>query len=322
MVKIDEAKAKQLGISVSDILQTMQVYYGSTFASDFNRFGKFYRVIIQADAEYRTNPASLANIYIKNSYGEMVPANTVVALEKTYGPETVTRNNLFNAVTVNGFPKPGYSSGDAIKAVNETAAQFLPRGYAHEWTGMSKEEISAGGQAGLIFTLCIIFVYFLLAAQYESYLLPFAVILTIPFGIFGVFLFIKLFGIDNNIYVQVGLIMLIGLLAKNAILIVEYAVQRRKAGMQLVEAAMEAAKLRLRPILMTSFAFIVGLTPLMRATGSSAMGNKSISIGAAGGMLSGVVLAVFIVPVLFIIFQALQEKVSSKSRIKPVFVAE
>ncbi|WEK34217.1 MAG: efflux RND transporter permease subunit [Candidatus Pseudobacter hemicellulosilyticus] len=322
MVNIDEAKAKQLGVGVDDILQTLQVYYGSTFASDFNRFGKFYRVIVQADAPYRANPESLNGIHIKNSYGEMVPINGLVKLDKTYGPETVTRNNLFNAVTMNGFPKPGFSSGDAIRAVDETAAKFLPRGYAHTWTGLSKEEIAAGGQQGIIFLLCVLFVYFLLAAQYESYMLPFAVILSIPFGIFGVFAFIRLFGIDNNIYVQVGLIMLIGLLAKNAILIVEYAVQRRRAGMTLLDAALEAARLRIRPILMTSFAFIVGITPLMRATGSSAMGNRSISFGAAGGMLSGVLLGVFIIPVLFILFQTLTERFGRKGAPKEIFVAE
>jgi HAE1 family hydrophobic/amphiphilic exporter-1 len=204
MLQVNDTKAKQLGISVNDILQTLQLYYGSSFASDFNRFGKFYRVILQADVEYRANPASLNGIYVKNSYGQMVPANTLVRLEKVYGPETVTRNNLFNSVTINGFPKPGYSSGDAINAVQEVADQKLPRGYSYEWAGMSKEEISSGGQAGIIFALCLLFVYFLLCAQYESYLIPFAVILSIPFGIFGVFLFIKLFGIDNNIYVQVG----------------------------------------------------------------------------------------------------------------------
>jgi len=311
-VEIDENKAKQLGISVTDVLQTMQVYYGSTFASDFNRFGKYYRVIVQADMVSRADPASLNDIFVKNSTGLMVPINSVVKLERVYGPETVTRNNLFNAVTINGQPKPGYSSGDAIKAVEEVAAQYLPRGYAYEWVGMTKEEISAGGQAGIIFLLCLVFVYFLLSAQYESYILPFSVILSIPLGIFGVFAFINLFGIDNNIYVQVGLIMLIGLLAKNAILIVEYAVQRRRNGMGLLAAALEASRLRLRPILMTSFAFIAGLTPLMRATGSSAQGNRSISTGAAGGMLTGVLLGIFAIPVLFIIFQYLQEKISGK----------
>ena len=191
----------------------------------------------------------------------------------------------------------------------------MPRGYSYEWAGMSKEEISSGGQAGIIFALCLLFVYFLLCAQYESYMLPFAVILSIPFGIFGVFLFIKMFGIDNNIYVQVGLIMLIGLLSKNAILIVEYAVQRRKAGMSLLDAALEAARLRLRPILMTSFAFIVGILPLTWATGSSAMGNRSISTGAVGGMLTGVLLGVLVIPVLFMIFQFVQEKFTGKPRV-------
>ncbi|GAA4917660.1 efflux RND transporter permease subunit [Mucilaginibacter defluvii] len=307
---VDNAKARQLGVQVKDLLQTLQVYYGSSFVSDFNRFGKYYRVMVQADATYRTNPQSLNNIFVKNNQGEMVPVNSVVKLKRVYGPETVTRNNLFNAVTINGVPKPGYSTGDAIKAVEETAKQALPRGFGYEWTGMTREEINAGSQILLIFVMSMIFVYFLLAAQYESYILPLAVILTIPLGIFGVMLFINMLGIDNNIYVQVCLIMLIGLLAKNAILIVEYAVQRRKAGMGLVEAALEASQLRLRPILMTSFAFIVGLIPLMRAKGASALGNHSIGAGAVGGMLTGVILGVFVIPVLFVIFQALQEKLS------------
>ncbi|RVU01040.1 efflux RND transporter permease subunit [Mucilaginibacter limnophilus] len=307
---VDNAKARQLGVQVSDLLSTLQVYYGSSFVSDFNRFGKYYRVMVQADATYRNNPTSLNDIFVKNSSGEMVPANSLVTLKRVYGPETVTRNNLFNAVTINGVPKPGYSTGDAIKAIEETAKQTLPRGFGYEWTGMTREEINSGSQILLIFVMSMIFVYFLLAAQYESYILPLAVILTIPLGVFGVMLFINLMGIDNNIYVQVCLIMLIGLLAKNAILIVEYAVQRRKAGMALVAAALEASRLRLRPILMTSFAFIVGLIPLMRASGASALGNKSIGTGAVGGMLTGVVLGVFVIPVLFVIFQALQEKVT------------
>lgn len=312
MVNIDEAKANQLGVSVSDLLQTLQVYYGSSFASDFNRFGKFYRVIVQADVPYRADASSLDKVYVKNNLGEMVPANALVSLERVYGPETVTRNNLFNAVTINGMSKPGYSSGDAINAVREVAAKYLPRGYSYEFSGMTREEIGAGQQTTLIFLLSVIFVYFLLAAQYESYILPLAVILTVPAGIFGVFLFTKMMGIDNNIYVQVGLIMLIGLLAKNAILIVEYAVQRRRAGMSLRESALEAAQLRLRPILMTSFAFIVGLLPLTWVDGGSALGNRSIGTGALGGMLTGVILGVFIIPVLFVIFQYLQEKVTRK----------
>lgn len=316
MLEVDNLKAKQLGVSVSELMQTMQIYYGSSFVSDFNRFGKYYRVMAQADIPYRADPASLDGIYVKNKQGEMVPAKTLVSLKRVYGPETVTRNNLFNAVTINGVPKPGYSTGDAIKAVEETAKQALPRGYAYEWTGVTKEEIKTGGQTAFIFLLSIIFVFFLLAAQYESYILPLAVILTVPTGILGVFAFIGFAGIDNNIYVQIGMIMLIGLLAKNAILIVEYAVQRRKSGMGLIESALDASRLRLRPILMTSFAFIVGLLPLTWATGASALGNHSIGISAVGGMLTGVLLGVFIIPVLFVIFQYLQEKVTGKTKPK------
>lgn len=310
MLEIDNAKTKQLGVSVSDLLQTLQVYYGSSFVSDFNRFGKYYRVMAQADAPYRSNPESLNNIYVKNATGEMVSANTLVSIKRVYGPETVTRNNLFNAVTINGTPKPGYSTGDAIRAIEETAKKVLPRGYHYEFTGMTREEISTGNQTTFIFLLSVLFVFFLLAAQYESYVLPFAVILSVPTGILGVFAFIGWAGIENNIYVQVGLIMLVGLLAKNAILIVEYAVQRRRLGMGLIESVLEASQLRLRPILMTSFAFIVGLLPLLWATGASALGNRSIGTGAVGGMLTGVILGVFIVPVLFVIFQYLHEKIS------------
>ena len=210
MIEVDNLKAKQLGVSVSELMQTMQIYYGSSFVSDFNRFGKYYRVMAQADIPYRADAGSLDGIYVKNNLGEMVPAKTLVSLKRVYGPETVTRNNLFNAVTINGIPKPGYSTGDAIKAVEETAKQVLPRGYAYEWTGVTKEEIKTGDQTAFIFLLSVIFVFFLLAAQYESYILPLAVILTVPTGILGVFAFIGFAGIDNNIYVQIGLIMLVG----------------------------------------------------------------------------------------------------------------
>ncbi|WP_316748451.1 efflux RND transporter permease subunit [Pedobacter gandavensis] len=311
-LKIDEEKAEQLGINVKDVLQTMQAYFGSAQASDFNRFGKYYRVMVQADIADRADASAMDAVYVKNKQGEMVPINTVATLSRVYGPETASRYNLFNSIGVNAIAKPGYSSGDAIKAVEEVAKKHLPSGYSFEFSGLTKEEISSGGQSTIIFMLCLIFVYFLLAAQYESYILPLAVVLSIPAGVFGVFVAIGLTGIENNIYVQVALVMLIGLLAKNAILIVEYAVQRRKAGKTLVSAALEAAKLRLRPIIMTSLAFIVGLIPMMSATGPSAMGNHSISIGAAGGMISGVILGLFIIPVLFVIFQYLQEKVSGK----------
>ncbi|MDR3716030.1 MAG: efflux RND transporter permease subunit [Puia sp.] len=309
MMEVDDNKAKQLNVSISDLMKTMQIYYGSSFVSDFNRFGKYYRVMAQADIAYRANTGSIDGIYVKSTTGQMVPVNQLITLKKVYGPETVTRNNLYNAVTINGVPKPGYSTGDAIKAIEETAAKVLPKGYGYEWTGMTREEKKSGSQIIFIFALSLVFVYFLLAAQYESYILPFAIVLSIPVGVFGVFAFLKLFGVDNNIYVQVSLIMLVGLLAKNAILIVEYAVQRRRAGMELMAAALEASQLRLRPILMTSFAFIVGLLPLMRAKGASALGDRSIGTGAVGGMLTGVILGVFIIPVLFVIFQYLQEKV-------------
>jgi len=322
MMEVDDDKAKQLNVSISDLMRTMQIYYGSSFVSDFNRFGKYYRVMAQADVHYRANEKSLDGIYVKSQTGMMVPVNQLITLKRVYGPETVTRNNLYNAVTINGVPKPGYSTGDAIKAIEETTAQVLPRGYAIEWTGMTREEKSSGSQIIFIFILSLVFVYFLLSAQYESYILPFAIVLSIPVGVFGVFGFLKLFGVDNNIYVQVSLIMLVGLLAKNAILIVEYAVQRRRAGMELMAAALEAAQLRLRPILMTSFAFIAGLLPLMRAEGASALGNRSIGTGAVGGMLTGVILGVFVVPVLFVIFQHLQERFAnrgaSRLRIQPV----
>jgi len=309
-LEVDDDKANQLGVSVKDILQTMQAYFGSAQASDFNRFGKYYRVVVQADIADRTDPSSIDRVFVKNKTGEMVPINTLVKLTRVYGSETASRYNLFNSIEINAIPKPGYSSGDAIKAIQEVAKDQLPSGFAYEFSGQTREEISSGGQSTIVFLLCLIFVYFLLSAQYESYILPLAVILSIPTGILGVFVVLGLTGIENNIYVQVALIMLIGLLAKNAILIVEFAVQRRKAGQPLVAAAIEAARLRLRPILMTSLAFVFGLFPMSIATGPSAQGNHSISIGAAGGMVSGVLLGLFIIPVLFVIFQALQERIT------------
>jgi HAE1 family hydrophobic/amphiphilic exporter-1 len=309
-LEVDDEKANQLGVNVRDILATMQAYFGSAQASDFNRFGKYYRVVVQADIADRTDPSSIDRVFVKNKTGDMVPINTLVKLTRVYGSETASRYNLFNSIEVNAIPKPGYSSGDAIKAIEETAHEQLPSGFAYEFSGQTREEIGSGGQAAIVFLLCLVFVYFLLAAQYESYILPLAVILSIPTGILGVFVVLGLTGIENNIYVQVALIMLIGLLAKNAILIVEFAVQRRKAGQPLVAAAIEAARLRLRPIIMTSLAFVFGLFPMSIATGPSAQGNHSISIGAAGGMVSGVLLGLFIIPVLFVIFQHLQEKVT------------
>lgn len=314
---LDHEKIELLGIDEKDVLSTMQSYFGSAQVSDFNRFGKYYRVMIQAEKEERADPAAMNGIYVKNQSGSMVPLNTVVRLKRVFGPEVITRYNLFNSIGVNAVPKPGYSTGSAIQAVREVAEKVLPAGYAFEFSGMTKEEISSGGQSLVIFMLSLVFVYFLLCAQYNSYILPLAVVFSIPTGIIGVFMAIGMAGIDNNIYIQVALIMLIGLLAKNAILIVEYAAQRRQAGHTLIAAALEAAKLRIRPIIMTSIAFVAGISPMMRATGPSAMGNHSISIGAAGGMLSGVILGLFIIPVLFVVFQALHEKVSRKKEFPP-----
>src|SRR5690554_3755506 len=308
---IDYIKAKALGVNIRDLMNTIRAYYGRVQAGDFSRFGRQYRVYMQADVDFRNAPESFNSIFVKNNKGEMLPANTLVKLRKMYGPETVNRYNLFNAISIKAMPADGYSTGDAIKVIEEVS-QELPGNYAYEFTGMTLEEKSSGNQSLYIFGISILFVYFLLAAQYESFLLPLAILLSVPTGFLGVYGFINLAGLENNIYVQVGLIMLIGLLAKNAILIVEFALQRRKKGMQIIQAAAEGARMRLRPILMTSFAFIAGLIPLMFTVGPSAIGNHSISISAAGGMLIGVICGIFFIPVLFYVFQTFDERLKSK----------
>jgi HAE1 family hydrophobic/amphiphilic exporter-1 len=312
-IDVNVATVKQAGLTVSDVLNVLQGYYGGVYASNFNKYGKQYRVMYQADAPYRANQATLNNIYVRNAKGEMAPISNFITLEKVYGPQAISRFNLFTSISVTGSPNAGFSSGDALKAVQEEAAIHLPAGYGYEFSGLSREEMAGGSQTIFIFLLCLIFVYFLLCAQYESYILPLAVLISLPVGLAGVFIFDKIFGVDNNIYTQITLIMLIGLLAKNAILIVEFAVDRRRKGMSIVSAAISGATARLRPILMTSFAFILGLLPLMLSTGVGASGNKSIGTGAVGGMLIGTIFGVFVIPALFIVFQSLQEKVSNKS---------
>lgn len=308
-LSVNVAKVKEAGITVNSILNTMQFYYGGFYASNFNKFGKQYRIMLQADTNYRANLEGLAKVFVRTSTNQMAPITEFITVKRAYGPESISRFNLFTSISVNGQPKEGYSSGQALQAIQQVAAQTLPPGYGYEYSGVSREEENSGTQSIYIFLLSLVFVYLLLSAQYESYLLPFAVLLSMPVGLSGTYLFDKLFGIDNNIYTQISLIMLIGLLAKNAILMVEFALDRRRAGMHLVEAAMEGAKARLRPILMTSFAFVFGLMPLMFATGAGANGNKSIGTGAIGGMLIGTVIGVFVIPGLFIIFQSLQEKI-------------
>ncbi|AXB58195.1 efflux RND transporter permease subunit [Flavobacterium fluviale] len=314
MMDINLAKAKDAGVSVNTILSTMQGYYGGLYASNFNKFGKQYRVMIQAAPEFRTNTQGLNKIFVRNSAGNMAPITEFVKMTRVFGPESISRFNLFTSIAITGAPKPGYSSGDAIKAIQEVAAENLPAGYGYEFSGLTREELASGSETIFIFILCLVFVYFLLSAQYESYILPFAVLFSIPFGLAGAYLFSIIFKLNSNIYLQISLIMLIGLLAKNGILIVEFALDRRRKGLPIVQAAIEGAVARLRPILMTSFAFILGLVPLMFASGAGAVGNKSIGTGAVGGMLIGTILGVFVIPVLFIIFQGLQERISGPAK--------
>jgi HAE1 family hydrophobic/amphiphilic exporter-1 len=309
---VDNIKAGQLGVNVKDILTVLQAYYGSMQASDFNRFGKYYRVVVQSPPEDRAEPGSIDGIFVKNSSGNMVPISSLVTLKRVYGTQTVDHFNLFNSIGINATVKPGFSTGQAIQAVESVSKKTLPSGYGYDWKGQSREEIESSGGQAVIFSLSLIFVYFLLAALYESYLLPIAVMLSIPTGLLGVFVGIKLAGIENNIYVQVAIIMLVGLLAKNAILIVEFAMQRRLAGSSLAAAAIQGARARLRPICMTALAFLAGLLPLMFVSGPAAMGNRSIGAAAIGGMLLGSILGIFIIPVLFITFQYMQERFTGK----------
>lgn len=308
MINVDYDMAAKKGISVDNAMSTLQTMLGSYYATNFIRFSQMYKVMVQASPEHRDTPESILNLYLKNDKGEMVPFSTFITMEKVYGPEVLTRYNMYMSAMINGEPADGYSSGDAIAAVERVAKETLPRGFDVEWSGMTREEILSGNQTIYIFLICLLFVYLLLAAQYESFLLPMPVLLSLPTGIFGAYIALVLAGLDNNIYAQVALVMLIGLLAKNAILIVEFAVARNKQGFDIVSAAIEGARQRLRPILMTSFAFVAGLVPLCIATGAGAIGNRSIGTAAAGGMLIGTIFGLVVIPGLYIFFAKLENK--------------
>ncbi len=311
LVEIDVAKVKQAGLTQNAVLQALQGYYGGMYISNFNKFGKLYRVMMQAEPEARVSPETLKRVMVRNG-NEMAPIDNFVKLTRVYGPDVINRFNMFTAIAITGNPAPGVSSGDALAAIEEVAAQTLPTGYGFEYSGMAREESNNGGgsQTAIIFGLVLLFVYLILSAQYESYSLPWAVILSVPFGLMGTFIFAQMRDIANNIYLQIALIMLIGLLAKNAILIVEFALERRQTGMSIINAAIQGAVARLRPILMTSLAMIIGLLPMMFASGAGANGNQALGTGAVGGMLIGMILQIFIVPALFVVFQTLQEKIS------------
>ena len=312
LVEVDAAQCKRNGTSPGDVLNVLAGYVGGSYASNMNRFSKLYRVMLQAAPEYRLDTESLQNMFVRTSSGEMSPINQYLRLTRIYGPQSISRFNLFTAISVNGQAAEGYSSGQAIQAVRETAAKVLPAGYGYEFGGMSREEAGSGNSVAVIFAICVVFIFLILCALYESIFIPVVIILSVPFGLAGSFLFARWFGLENNIYLQIGLLMLIGLLAKTAILLTEYASQKRAEGMSITMAAMSAAKARLRPILMTSLTMIFGMLPLMFASGVGANGNISIGVGTVGGMLIGTIALLVIVPALFIVFQWIEEKVMPK----------
>lgn len=302
MLNIDNDIAQQKGVTIENAMNTLSTLIGSNYETNFIKFGRQYKVMVQALPEYRALPEDVLKLYVKNDKEEMVPFSAFMKMDKVYGLSEITRHNMFNAAEISGAPATGYSSGEAIKAITEVAAKTLPRGYGIDWAGISKDEVGRGNQAAYIFLICLAFVYLVLAAQYESFILPLSVILSLPVGIFGAFFLLKMFGLENNIYAQIALVMLIGLLGKNAVLIVEFAVQKRRTGASIYEAAMEGAKVRFRPILMTSFAFIAGLIPLVFANGPGALGNRTIGTAAAGGMIFGTIIGVLLIPGLYYVF--------------------
>lgn len=308
MMRIDNDIAQQKGVTIENAMTTLSTLIGSNYETSFIKFGRQYKVMVQASPEYRALPQDILKLYVKNDHDEMVPFSDFMKMEKVYGLSEITRHNMYNASEISGAAAPGYSSGSAINAVSEVAKKSLPRGYGIDWAGISADEVSRGNEAVYIFLICLGFVYLLLSAQYESFLLPFAVVLSLPAGIFGAFLLLKLLGLENNIYAQVAMVMLIGLLGKNAVLIVEFAVQKHRSGDSVLKAAIEGSAVRFRPILMTSFAFVAGLIPLVFASGPGAIGNRTIGSAAAGGMLFGTVFGVLIIPGLYYIFSKISEK--------------
>ena len=308
VLKIDNDIAEQKGVSIENAMDNLSTLVGSNYETSFIKFDRPYKVMVQASPEYRALPEDLLKLYVKNDQGEMVPYSAFMKIEKVYGLSEITRHNMYNAAEISGTPAPGYSSGQAIAAINEVAKNTLPRGFGIDWAGISKDEVSRGNEAVIIFAICLIFVYMILSAQYESFILPLPVIISLPTGIFGAFFFLKLLGLENNIYAQVAMVMLIGLLGKNAVLIIEFAVQKHNEGLSIVKSAIEGAGVRFRPILMTSFAFIAGLIPLVIASGPGAVGNRTIGTAAAGGMLFGTIFGLFIVPGLYVAFGALADK--------------
>lgn len=308
VLKIDNDIAEQKGVSIENAMDNLSTLVGSNYETSFIKFDRPYKVMVQASPEYRALPEDLLKLYVKNDQGEMIPYSAFMKIEKVYGLSEITRHNMYNAAEISGTPASGYSSGQAIAAINEVAKNTLPRGFGIDWAGISKDEVSRGNEAVIIFVICLIFVYMILAAQYESFILPLPVIISLPTGIFGAFFFLKLLGLENNIYAQVAMVMLIGLLGKNAVLIIEFAVQKHNEGLSIVKSAIEGAGVRFRPILMTSFAFIAGLIPLVIASGPGAVGNRTIGTAAAGGMLFGTIFGLFIVPGLYVAFGALADK--------------
>ena len=313
-VEVDAALCKRHGVSPNDVLSALQGYIGGLYASNFVRFTKLYRVMVQASPEYRLDEESLNNIFVKTDKGEMAPIGQYLTLTRVFGSETLSRFNLFPSIVVNGMPGDDYSTGQAIAAIREVASEGLPEGYGYEFGGMTREEAAAQNTTTLVFIICIIFIYLILCALYESLFIPLAVILSVPFGLAGSFIFAQIWGLENNIYMQTGLIMLIGLLSKTAILLTEYASERRRQGMGITEAALDAAGVRVRPILMTSMTMVFGLLPLALATGVGANGNQSLGVGTIGGMLIGTISLLFIVPSLFVVFQTLEEKIFTRKK--------